>query len=334
LDVGDAIELAEILEFLSGWMECDRAVLAASLARFVGVPGYGLDSLCEDFARFRFLLGFTDGEGLFSPETIRGPRLRDPSLNRASTTNTGHTAGSGLQSGSRIPDIAAVAARLTELQAAACRDRLDAADALEGLSYIRILRLAVEHGELALIESARSRGVTWAVIAKAIGAADKRQTAQKRHADLARRHKRPPIVDAARREQPQAADVLPLLEPTASPSVSEPRLKQRKAGLPRITPQVIAEGLYQVVKAPDHANTHTWHVLVQGTCVGMVRPTWRGERTRPGWEPADISGTALPVEGTGRITPAGNARTRDAAAVSLLRALQHRRDQECRKPPR
>lgn len=65
-DVGDAVELAELLQFLSGWLESDRAVLTASLARFVGVPDYGPDSLREDFARFQFLLGFTDGEGLFT----------------------------------------------------------------------------------------------------------------------------------------------------------------------------------------------------------------------------------------------------------------------------
>ena len=67
-DVGDAVELAELLEFLSGWLKSDRAVLTASLARFVGVPDYGPDSLREDFARFRFLLGFTDGEGLFTSD--------------------------------------------------------------------------------------------------------------------------------------------------------------------------------------------------------------------------------------------------------------------------
>lgn len=67
-DVGDAVELAELLEFLSGWLESDRAVLTASLARFVGTPDYGPDSLRDDFARFRFLLGFTDGEGLFTTD--------------------------------------------------------------------------------------------------------------------------------------------------------------------------------------------------------------------------------------------------------------------------
>jgi hypothetical protein len=67
LDVSDATELAELLEFLSDWLEHDRANLTASLARFAGSPDYGPDSLHDDFARFRFLLGFTDGEGVFIP---------------------------------------------------------------------------------------------------------------------------------------------------------------------------------------------------------------------------------------------------------------------------
>jgi hypothetical protein len=37
-------------------------------------------------------------------------------------------------------------------------------------------------------------------------------------------------------------------------------------------------------------------------------------------------GTVLPVKGTGRVTPGGNARVRDAAAVSLLRALQQEQE--------
>ena len=42
----------------------------AALSRLVarGRPAYGPDALREDFARFRFLLGITDGEGLFSPD--------------------------------------------------------------------------------------------------------------------------------------------------------------------------------------------------------------------------------------------------------------------------
>jgi hypothetical protein len=68
LDVGDAIELAELLQFLSNWLESDHDNLAASLARFVGSTACGPGSLREDFARFRFLLGVTDGEGLFTPD--------------------------------------------------------------------------------------------------------------------------------------------------------------------------------------------------------------------------------------------------------------------------
>lgn len=68
LSPDDAIELAELLQFLGGWLESDHDTLTASLARFVGSPAYGPDSLRDDFARFRFLLGGTDGEGLFTPE--------------------------------------------------------------------------------------------------------------------------------------------------------------------------------------------------------------------------------------------------------------------------
>jgi len=68
VDVSDAIELAETLQFLGGWLESDRDNLAASLARFVGSPAYGPDELRDDFARFRFLLGVTEGEGMFTPD--------------------------------------------------------------------------------------------------------------------------------------------------------------------------------------------------------------------------------------------------------------------------
>jgi len=67
LDVTDAAELAEILQFLSQWLDRDPGRLAASLADFVGHPAYGLTELRGDLERFVFLLGGSDGEPLFGP---------------------------------------------------------------------------------------------------------------------------------------------------------------------------------------------------------------------------------------------------------------------------
>ena len=68
LDVGDAAELAELLQFLRDWLTADHDPLDASLARFIGGPGYPLDQLRSDLDRFNFLLGGNDGEPLFTPE--------------------------------------------------------------------------------------------------------------------------------------------------------------------------------------------------------------------------------------------------------------------------
>jgi hypothetical protein len=58
---------AELLEFLSDWLESGRANLTASLPRFVGSQDCGPDALRDDFAWFCFLLGVTDGEGVVTP---------------------------------------------------------------------------------------------------------------------------------------------------------------------------------------------------------------------------------------------------------------------------
>src|SRR5437899_7834915 len=66
LEGSDAAELAEMLSFLRDWLRGpDRPALTKSLARFVGVPGYDVEVLCADLARFVFLLGGDDGELLF-----------------------------------------------------------------------------------------------------------------------------------------------------------------------------------------------------------------------------------------------------------------------------
>ena len=67
LDVFDAAELAELLQFLSQWLARDRGRLGASLEEFVGHPAYNVSQLRQDLDRFTFLLGGDDGESLFGP---------------------------------------------------------------------------------------------------------------------------------------------------------------------------------------------------------------------------------------------------------------------------
>ena len=250
--------------------------------------------------------------------------------------------------------LASVAETLAGLSAAARAGSLDDTAALAALSAVRQIAAEIERSELALIEAARDSGATWTRIAAATGAHN-RQTAQKRHADLARRHPCPPAEDTPAPQIPDAGhdhdipeekalvnrDALPksTTRPPRGPAneggharppsaAAAPAAPRKRTAVPKITGAVIAEGRYQLVRAPDHAETRAWRVLVGGRPAGLVRPTWRGERSRPGWEPVDLSGLALPVKGTGRVTPAGNARTRDAAAVGLLRALQRQQEHE------
>jgi len=62
--------------------------------------------------------------------------------------------------------------------------RMDDTAALSALAAARGLAAELERSELALIEAARDGGPTWSRIATAMDARN-RQTAQKRHADLA-----------------------------------------------------------------------------------------------------------------------------------------------------
>ena len=45
LDVVDAAELAELLQFLARWLARDRGRLGASLGKFVGHPAYNVGEL-------------------------------------------------------------------------------------------------------------------------------------------------------------------------------------------------------------------------------------------------------------------------------------------------
>lgn len=57
LDVGDAVELGELLGFLVCWMDSGNDGLDGSLTRFVGNGSYGIGELRTDLARFAFVLG-------------------------------------------------------------------------------------------------------------------------------------------------------------------------------------------------------------------------------------------------------------------------------------
>jgi hypothetical protein len=69
LDTGDAVELAELLQFLHDWLAADPGRLGESLSGFVGSRAYDVDQLRVDLNRFVFLLGGSDGEGLFGHES-------------------------------------------------------------------------------------------------------------------------------------------------------------------------------------------------------------------------------------------------------------------------
>jgi hypothetical protein len=56
LRADDAVELAEMLEFLIAWLDATDQRLDLDLLRHT-VGGYHLDELLADLARFAFLLG-------------------------------------------------------------------------------------------------------------------------------------------------------------------------------------------------------------------------------------------------------------------------------------
>ena len=69
LDLGDAIELAELLTFLTDWLSgSQQQPLADSLAAYVGYDRYNIDELRNDLHRV-FLLGLNDGEQLSGEPT-------------------------------------------------------------------------------------------------------------------------------------------------------------------------------------------------------------------------------------------------------------------------
>jgi hypothetical protein len=69
LDTSDIVELAELLQFLHDWLATDPTRLGESLNGFVRSRAYDLGELQADLNKFIFLLGASDGESLFGPES-------------------------------------------------------------------------------------------------------------------------------------------------------------------------------------------------------------------------------------------------------------------------
>jgi hypothetical protein len=61
----DAVELAELLQFVKDWITADDQA-KVSFAGFVGTSGYDAADLSSDIDRFIFLLGGDDGEHLLA----------------------------------------------------------------------------------------------------------------------------------------------------------------------------------------------------------------------------------------------------------------------------
>lgn len=59
------------MPLLDGWLATGRGAVNESLTRFAGCDAHGVQSLRDDLARFTFLLGESDGEGIFSPHVLR-----------------------------------------------------------------------------------------------------------------------------------------------------------------------------------------------------------------------------------------------------------------------
>ena len=84
LDAGDSAELAELLQFLAGWLARDPARPGASLEEFADSPAYNAGQLRQDLDRFIFLSAPTtagpcsaptrQSEAMTMASPLRGPK--------------------------------------------------------------------------------------------------------------------------------------------------------------------------------------------------------------------------------------------------------------------
>ena len=177
----------------------------------------------------------------------------------------------------RIP---AVAEAVASLAASARSGEMDGGTALAALTAVRALAAEMERCELALMDALRDAGVSWGQVAAAMGAA-RRQTAQKRHADLAARHPAPASGDAA----PAAGE--PATPPPALPGADGdagespgPRTDAERSAMMRHRP-VPGLGKEWTYALPSESSSDAILWWNRTTRAGGARQAW----PRKGWEP-------------------------------------------------
>jgi hypothetical protein len=65
LPAADVTELAELLQFIDGWLATCHDQLSEPFAQFVSHPAYSISQLRGDLNRLAFLLGADNEEQLF-----------------------------------------------------------------------------------------------------------------------------------------------------------------------------------------------------------------------------------------------------------------------------
>jgi hypothetical protein len=194
----------------------------------------------------------------------------------------------------RLP---AVAEAVASLAASARAGELDAGAALEALAAVRALSAGMERCELALMDALRDAGVPWGQVAAAMGAA-RRQTAQKRHADLAARHPAPTSEDAP----PAAAPPHDLPGAGDAGEAPRPRTDEEWSASMRHRP-VPGLGKEWTYALPSESSGDAILWWNKTTRAGGARQAW----PRKGWEP------------TGKFSSVGTG----PSQPSRLKALQY-----------
>jgi hypothetical protein len=176
----------------------------------------------------------------------------------------------------RLP---AVADAVASLAASARAGDLDAGAALEALTAVRALSAGMERCELALMDALRDAGVPWSQVAAAMGAA-RRQTAQKRHADLAARHPAPATGGDAPPAAPPAAPPPALPGDVDAGEAPPPRTDEEWSASMRHRP-VPGLGKEWTYALPSESSGDAILWWNKTTRAGGARQAW----PRKGWEP-------------------------------------------------